>query len=118
MMKLNNSDARKLGKRVEELEAREVVLKDQDFIGRKELTEFLNGFAAETQQALNNQYAALSDQYAALTQQVLMGQEQNAKAVRVAEARARQIPQQQTPPPEQMAVMMEKFEALQRQIGG
>ena len=54
------------------------------------LQELMNGFAAQTQQALN-------DQYTALAQQVMMGQEQNAKAVRVAEARTRQVPQQQTP---------------------
>ena len=111
MMKLQQTGSNKLAERVAELESKELVVKDAEFIGRSELQELMNGFATQTQQALN-------DQYTALAQQVMMSQEQNAKAVRVAEARTRQVPQQQAPAPEQMAQMMEKFEALQRQIGG
>lgn len=109
-MKLQLGDNKKLAERVAELEAKELVI-EGDFIGRKEVQQALDGMAQVMQQAL-------AEQGQGLQQMIMMGQEQTAKAVRVAEARTRQIPQQQTPPPEQMAQMMEKFEALQRQIGG
>jgi streptomycin 6-kinase len=110
MMKLQQTGSNKLAERVAELEAKELVI-EGDFIGRKEVQQALDGMAQVMQQAL-------AEQGQGLQQMIMMGQEQTAKAVRVAEARTRQMPQQQTPPPEQMAQMMEKFEALQRQIGG
>jgi len=111
MMKLQQGDSNKLAERVAELEAKELVLKDEDYIGRSELQELMNGFAAQTQQALN-------DQYTALAQQVMMTQEQNAKAVRVAEARAKVAAPPAQPPAADMQEMMNRFEQLQRQING
>ena len=114
MLKLQKADSLKLSERVTELETKELIVKDEDYIGRAEIQELMNGFAAQTQQALN-------DQYTALAQQVMMSQEQTAKAVRVSEARTRSVaasvPPQQ-PSAADMQQMMDKFADLQRQIGG
>ena len=113
MMKLNNSDARKLGKRVEELEAREVVLRDQEFIGRTEVQQAFDGMAQVLQQALN-------DQGMKLQQMVQTGQRENAQAARVAEARAQAMAMAPSQPPvNPLAVqeMRSELDHLKREMG-
>jgi hypothetical protein len=112
MMKLNNSDARKLGARVEQLETREVVLKDQDFIGRKEVQQALDGMAQVMQQALVEQSQGLQ-------QMIVQSSQKNAQAVRVAEARAQAVaPMQPQANTAQVQELLARFEQMERQIGG
>ena len=116
MMKLNSNDTQKLEGRVAELEAREVVLKDAEFMSRSEMQEFMNGFAAQAQGVINEQYASMMQQI----QMVSTGVRQNEQAARIAEARA-----QAMAPPAQpqmnvaaIAEMQQKIDLMQSQIGG
>ena len=49
MLKLQKGDSLKLSERVTELETKELIVKDEDYIGRSEIQELMNGFAAQTQ---------------------------------------------------------------------
>lgn len=115
-MKLNSADTKKLESRVAELEAREVVLKDSEFMSRSEMQEFMNGFATQAQGVINEQYASMMQQI----QMVSTGVRQNEQAARIAEARA-----QAMAPPAQpqfnvasIAEMQQKIDLMQSQIGG
>lgn len=107
-----NGNSSELSQRLDALEAKELVVKDDEFIGRAEIQEMMNGFALSTQKAIN-------DQYTAMAQQISMMQDQNAKSSRVAEARQQVM---QSPEPAmssaQMQQMYAQVEQLTRQING
>ena len=111
MAKLNNANTKALELRVEELEAKELVI-EGDFIGRKEVQLALDGMAQVMQQAL-------AEQGQGLQQLIAQSAQKNAQAVRVAEARAQAV----APPAPamnvaQMQELMGRFEQMERQIGG
>lgn len=111
MMKLQQLDAKKLETRITELEAKELVLKDDEYIPRSEVQTAMTGLAEATQQALN-------DQAAAMVSMMQQASAENAKAVRVAEARAQaSAPSNGAMNVQAAQQMREQIEALQRQVG-
>ena len=113
MMKLNQQDTKKLEGRVAELETREVVLKDAEFISRTEVQSAFDGMAKVMQQAL-------TDQGIQLQQMVSTGVRQNEQAARIAEARAMAMapPAQPQMNVAAIAEMQQKIDLIQSQIGG
>ena len=116
MMKLNSNDTQKLEGRVAELEAREVVLKDAEFMSRSEMQEFMNGFAAQAQGVINEQYASVMQQI----QMVNTGVRQSEQAARIAEARAQAMAPSMQPQMNAIAMqeMKQQIDNMQKQIGG
>ena len=111
MMKLHQFDAKKLEERIAELETKELVLKDDEYIPRSEVQTAMTGLAEATQQALN-------DQAAAMVSMMQQASAENAKAVRVAEARAQvSAPSNGAMNVQAAQQMREQIEALQRQVG-
>ena len=111
MMKLHQFDAKKLEDRIAELETKELVLKDDEYIPRSEVQTAMTGLAEATQQALN-------DQAAAMVSMMQQASAENAKAVRVAEARAQvSAPSNGAMNVQAAQQMREQIEALQRQVG-
>lgn len=111
MMRLQQFDAKKLESRLAELEAKELVVRN-DFIGRAEVQQALDGFAKATQQVLVEQGEGVK-------QLIAQSAAENAKVVRVAEARAQATaPMQPAMSVGQVQDMMARFEQLERQIGG
>jgi len=111
MMKLHQFDAKKLEERIAELETKELVLKDDEYIPRSEVQTAMTGLAEATQQALN-------DQAAAMVSMMQQASAENAKAVRVAEARAQaSAPSNGAMNIQAAQQMREQIEALQRQVG-
>lgn len=111
MMKLHQFDAKKLETRITELETKELVLKDDEYIPRSEVQTAMTGLAEATQQALN-------DQAAAMVSMMQQASAENAKAVRVAEARAQvSAPSNGAMNVQAAQQMREQIEALQRQVG-
>ena len=110
-MKLHQFDAKKLEERIAELETKELVLKDDEYIPRSEVQTAMTGLAEATQQALN-------DQAAAMVSMMQQASAENAKAVRVAEARAQvSAPSNGAMNVQAAQQMREQIEALQRQVG-
>ena len=102
----------KLEDRLIALESKELVLKDGEHITRSEVQTVMNGLAEQMQQALNQQ----AEGTALLIQQASA---ENAKAVRVAEARAAvTAPSNGAMNAQVQQQMMNQLENLQRQIGG
>lgn len=101
----------KLEARLLELESKELVVKDSEFVGRSEIQELMTGFATQTQQALNTQYDSLVN---ALNDHA----KQTSQAARLAEARAQVQPSQDPTTAQQMAQMYQQVEQLTRQING
>lgn len=118
MMKLHQFDAKKLETRITELETKELVLKDDEYIPRSEVQTAMTGLAEATQKALNDQAAAMNDQAAAMLSMMQQASAENAKAVRVAEARAQvSAPSNGVMNVQAAQQMREQIEALQRQVG-
>ena len=105
---LNKSGTEKLEEKFKAFEAKELVLKnDPNWIGRAEIQGLMNGFAQETQNALNQQHEAHM-------MAIQQSQMENAKAVRIAEARTQVVAPSQ---PAMNQAMVAEIEALKRQVG-
>lgn len=101
----------KLEDRLIALESKELVLKDGEHITRSEVQTAMTGLAEQMQLALNQQAEGTT----ALIQQVST---ENAKAVRIAEARAAATaPSNGAMNAQVQQQMMNQLENLQRQIG-
>ena len=112
MTLMAKSSNEKLETRLAELEAKELVIKDSEFVGRSEIQELMTGFATNTQQALNTQYDALMN---TLNEHA----KQTSQAARLAEARAQvAAPSQDPTTAAQMAQVYQQVEQLTRQING
>lgn len=101
----------KLEDRLIALESKELVLKDSEHITRSEVQTAMTGLAEQMQLALNQQAEGTT----ALIQQASA---ENAKAVRIAEARAAATaPSNGAMSAQVQQQMMSQLENLQRQIG-
>lgn len=113
MTVLSKTGTEKLEERLRVLEAKELVIKDEEYIAKSTVEEAMTGLATQMQQALNQQAEAM----VGLMQQA---SEENAKAVRIAEARAQataQVPVNGQANVAAMQQMMGQIESLQRQLG-
>ena len=115
MTLLAKSSTEKLEERLGVLEAKELVLKDSEHITRSEVQTAMTGLAEQMQLALNQQGEGM----ALLVQQLEQSNAANAKAVRIAEARAQATaPSNGAMSAQVQQQMMNQLENLQRQIGG